>query len=112
MKMLGLKLILIGITAVTASYYDVPYCDKSGECRFLVNESGKRVCSCMSGTQTDQISYDISGSLRLFSTTDCTGAYETVTSGTVHNAEWVNSISFGPSGTSYMDGDGCGNRFF
>ncbi|CAO3607024.1 unnamed protein product [Cunninghamella echinulata] len=97
--------------AVSAVFYDVPYCT-GGACKFLTSTSTKRVCACMSGTRTEKINYDESGILKLFSTKDCTGNYQQVYKGqSVKNAMWVNSISFGPSGTSVMDGDGCGSRW-
>ncbi|KAI9306184.1 hypothetical protein BJ944DRAFT_238980 [Cunninghamella echinulata] len=93
--------------AVSAVYYNVPYCS-GGACAFLTSFTNKRICACMSGTRTEEINYDQSGVLKLFSTSDCTGNYQQVYKGqSVKNAMWVNSISFGPAGTSVMDGEGC-----
>jgi hypothetical protein len=66
-----------------------------------------RKCLCLQGTTTSQIGQSTgSGSVKVFSTTDCTGNYEVIPENSyINNAQWVNSISYGPGGSSVMYGN-------
>ncbi|KAF9189310.1 hypothetical protein BGZ51_009704 [Haplosporangium sp. Z 767] len=77
----------------------------------LTNNSGKetaigvpsteRWCYCLKNTQTATIKGINGGDIKLFSKSDCTGNYSTLKGmGKISNAQWVNSISFGVSGSS------------
>ncbi|KAF9114345.1 hypothetical protein BGX30_006627, partial [Mortierella sp. GBA39] len=66
--------------------------------RTLTIPNGERWCYCLSKTQTAIIYDNGGGSTKLFSTSDCTGNYAMGTGETTYNAQWVNSVSFGPEG--------------
>ncbi|KAF8924758.1 hypothetical protein CPC16_007337 [Podila verticillata] len=73
--------------------------------RFCVNDADRQ-CFCVKNTQTGSIKGDNGGDIKLFSTTDCTGNFQTLgTNSGISNTQWVNSISLGASGKpSYSDG--------
>lgn len=88
--------ILFGITR--ADYYIWIYDDGGNG---LTLESSSRQCACLTNTQTAQIENISGGTVKTFSSSDCTGNYGTISLGsTINNAQWVNSVSFGPSGSS------------
>ncbi|KAF9934523.1 hypothetical protein FBU30_001664 [Linnemannia zychae] len=64
----------------------------------LVAEEGQRTCFCVSASQTAYIDGRNGGDVKLFSKSDCTGNYSNGSRGYTYNAQWVNSISVGPSG--------------
>ena len=110
MKLLSTLLIASSIHTVLGMYV-INFWNDAGTEGYLQSPCSKRICQCLSGTQTNKIENTAGGLVRVFSTTDCTGNYDTIAAGsTISNAQWVNSVSFGPSGTSYVVGN-CGNVF-
>jgi hypothetical protein len=111
MKVLAVALVLSSSLYAVFADYRIDFFNDAGTEGYLDSPCAKRVCQCLSGTQTNKIKNTSGGLVRVFSTTDCTGSYETIAAGsTISNAQWVDSVSFGPSGTSYVVGN-CGNVF-
>jgi hypothetical protein len=99
--------IIQSICIVNATYYGPIICDTIG-CRMLPSISSGRKCMCLSEISTYEIYSDTdlnTGNIRVFASTDCTGAYDTVGSTTIKPAYWVNSVSFGSSASSSMYGN-------
>jgi hypothetical protein len=99
-------LITQSICMVNATYYGPWICDTEA-CRRLPDISSGRKCMCLSEVSTYTLNCDPDlncGTTRVFASTDCTGAYDTVGSTTVKPAYWVNSVSFGSSASSSMYG--------
>ena len=70
-------------------------------------DNGFRQCLCISNTDTTYIEGVNGGLIRLFSSSDCTGNYETLGSNSeITNAQWVNSISYGASGIASLPPQG------
>jgi hypothetical protein len=108
-KLLTILLITSSIYMVSATYYGPWICDTVG-CRRLPDISSGRSCMCLSEVSTYELYCDPSlncGTVRVFASTDCTGAYDTVGSTTIKPAYWVNSMSFGSTASSSMYGT-CG----
>ena len=102
MKLSIALLIAQSIYMVNATYYGPWICDTVG-CRRLPDISSGRKCMCLSEVSTYELYCDPSlncGTVRVFASTDCTGAYDTVGSTTIKPAYWVNSVSFGSSSVS------------
>jgi hypothetical protein len=102
MKQVAALLIGLFICIVNATYYGPIICDTVG-CRMLPSISSGRKCMCLSDVSTYTLNCDSStncGTVRVFASTDCTGAYDTVGSTTIKPAYWVNSVSFGSSSVS------------
>ncbi|KAF9369367.1 hypothetical protein CPB97_003643 [Podila verticillata] len=58
-----------------------------------------RYCICVKNTQTASVEGMNGGLIKLFSTNDCTGNYQTLGSnGKAYNTYWVNSVSWGKEG--------------
>ncbi|OAQ24798.1 hypothetical protein K457DRAFT_129505 [Linnemannia elongata AG-77] len=75
--------------------------------------SNQRNCVCVKNVQTYRIYSDSFCNARAFSSSDCTGNFQTITS-TDHpigNAQWVNTISFGKAGISSSGPSGCPNWY-
>ncbi|KAF9216576.1 hypothetical protein BGZ59_009087 [Podila verticillata] len=71
-----------------------------------------RFCLCLKNTQTATISGVSAGTIRLFSSSDCTGNYQTIyEDDKTGNAYWVNSVSWGKSGIPSLGPDGCPNYY-
>jgi hypothetical protein len=106
MKLSLALLIAQSIYLVNATYYGPWICDTVG-CRRLPDISSGRKCMCLSEVSTYELYCDPDlncGTTRVFASTDCTGAYDTVGSGTIKPAYWVNSVSFGSTASSSMYG--------
>jgi hypothetical protein len=106
MKLSIALLIASSIYMVNATYYGPYICDTEA-CRRLPDISSGRACMCLSEVSTYTLNCDSSlncGTVRVFASTDCTGAYDTVGSTTVKPAYWVNSMSFGSTASSSMYG--------
>lgn len=91
---------------VNATYYGPWICDTEA-CRRLPDISSGRKCMCLRDVSTYELYCDPSlncGTVRVFASTDCTGAYDTVGSSTIKPANWVNSMSFGSTASSSMYG--------
>ncbi|KAI8063174.1 hypothetical protein BC940DRAFT_307749 [Gongronella butleri] len=95
------------IASCSATYYDVAYTTQAGN-TYCLPVVTRRTCVCVKNVQTHTIGDSGNGITRLFSSTDCTGAYSEVHSAS--NTEWVNSVSYGPSGTS-IGPSGCPSSF-
>ncbi|KAG0013087.1 hypothetical protein BGZ82_002303 [Podila clonocystis] len=66
-----------------------------------------RFCACVKNTQTGFIKGVNGGDIKLFSTSDCTGNYQTLGSNSeAKNTQWVNSFSYGKSGIASRGPDG------
>ncbi|KAG0089641.1 hypothetical protein BGZ93_000014 [Podila epicladia] len=73
--------------------------------------SSIRPCICLASTQTATIGGINGGDIKVFRSTDCTGSYQKIGPNEgINNAQWVNSMSFGPSGSSREPGP-CGNWY-
>jgi len=60
-----------------------------------------RTCFCVSNIHTEVFANQNGGTLKLFSSSDCTGNYDVVPlHSEISNGEWVNSFSLGPAGSS------------
>ncbi|KAG2185869.1 hypothetical protein INT43_002307 [Umbelopsis isabellina] len=110
MKFSTVSLLLLGLTtSISATSYEIYIQNKAGDSLYL--DGTGRKCQCLSNTQTDHIANSYGGIVRVFASTDCTGAYDTIKSqASIYNAEWVNSVSFGSSGSS-SGPYGCPNLF-
>ncbi|KAJ2956894.1 hypothetical protein NQZ79_g7306 [Umbelopsis isabellina] len=110
MKFSTVPLLVLGLaTLISATTYEIFIQNKAGDILYL-DDTGRQ-CQCLSNTQTAHIANSYGGIVRVFQSTDCTGAYETIGSqGSIDNAEWVNSVSFGSSGSS-SGPYGCPNLF-
>jgi hypothetical protein len=94
------------IYMVNATYYGPWLCDTEA-CRALPSISSGRKCMCVSEVSTYSINCDPDlncGTVRVFASTDCTGAYDTVGTKPLEPAYWVNSVSFGSTASSSMYG--------
>jgi len=100
-------------TAIAGAPYVVVITNKAGKQEVLgENGDNTRVCWCLKNTQTASITGSNGGLIRAFSTSDCTGNYDTIgTNSNINNAEWVNSISFGASGAASTGPASCPNYF-
>ncbi|KAJ2958884.1 hypothetical protein NQZ79_g5585 [Umbelopsis isabellina] len=97
------------ITALVKAQYTywVQFTDGKGNCYMPGIYDSTRTCFCVKNIRTDQIASTNGGTLKLFSSSDCTGNYESVPlHQEISNAEWVNSFSLGPAGSS-MGPSGC-----
>jgi hypothetical protein len=107
MKQIAALLIGLFIYMVNATYYGPYVCDTEA-CRRLPDISSGRKCMCLSEVSTYSINCDSSlncGTVRVFASTDCTGAYDTIVGSTPFEpAYWVNSMSFGSTASSSMYG--------
>lgn len=74
--------------------------------RYLSVPEGSRWCYCLSKTQTAIIDDNGGGTVKLFSTSDCTGNFALGTKKTTYNSQWVNSVSFGEDGIPSTWGGG------
>ncbi|KAG2181367.1 hypothetical protein INT43_008950 [Umbelopsis isabellina] len=110
MKFSTVPLLFLGLAAsITATSYEIFIQNKAGDILYL-DDTGRQ-CQCLSKTQTQLIANSYGGIVRVFASTDCTGAYDNIGSGdSISNAEWVNSVSFGASGSS-SGPYGCPNLF-
>ncbi|KAI8073854.1 hypothetical protein BC940DRAFT_363812 [Gongronella butleri] len=78
------------------------------QCSSRMPYTEARLCVCVKGTRTYSIRNNDSGNVKIFSTTDCTGNYGTIAEGSeVINAQWVNSVSYGASGSSTFVKNSC-----
>ncbi|KAF9273045.1 hypothetical protein BGZ68_001877 [Mortierella alpina] len=99
------------LAQVTPSYYATLF-NNAGKSEELAVPRTKRACVCLKNTQTARIMNYSGGDsvVKVFSSTDCTGTFATVTDN-IYNAQWVNSMSFGRSGISSDGPYGCPNYF-
>ncbi|KAF9953637.1 hypothetical protein BGZ72_005269, partial [Mortierella alpina] len=91
--------VLACLSVVLGAYSEVTYRDKRRQVHYIANYSPYRQCACVKNVNTHTIYKGVSSSTKVFRSSDCTGAYSEVKS-SITNAEWANSISFGPKGPS------------
>ncbi|KAG0231009.1 hypothetical protein BGW41_002343 [Actinomortierella wolfii] len=92
--------------------YTITVTNKAKKQVDLVIQSGKRVCVCLTNTQTKSLKGKSAGSVKLFRSNNCRGDYDVMGSnGFVDNAFWVNSLSYGKSGIPSEDPRWCPNYF-
>ncbi|KAI8059142.1 hypothetical protein BC940DRAFT_314338 [Gongronella butleri] len=113
MLLKGIALCLIVAQSTVLASYQVflyPHGDGTPGC-YSISTKSKRKCVCVKNFKTAVVENDSGGVVRMFSTSDCTGNYATLGYKQDQiNAYWVNSVSFGPSGTS-VGPSGCPSRF-
>jgi hypothetical protein len=92
----------IWVAGCSAQYYIAATSSTFPQSCFFIEAGSERQCWCTKDVKTAEIqnSGGSGGLVRLFSTDDCT----------VSNAEWVNSVSLGPSGSSIGPGS-CPSSF-
>ncbi|KAM3578252.1 hypothetical protein VKS41_009324 [Umbelopsis sp. WA50703] len=103
MKSHILMLLAAAVYSANACYTEMDYVGAGGALKSLYTYGCGRVCRCLKNVHTAEIYPPSNGVGRAFSTDDCTGTYSTITK-TLPNAEWVNSVSYGGSGSSVWDG--------
>ncbi|CAO3648582.1 unnamed protein product [Cunninghamella echinulata] len=92
MKNCALFLFFFSLVAyVQACYYEVNYVTSAGRTHYIANYSCSRYCVCVKNVNTHDIYPGVAGVTRLFSSTDCTGNYQTISS-MITNGEWVYQI--------------------
>ncbi|KAF9998097.1 hypothetical protein BGZ79_008228, partial [Entomortierella chlamydospora] len=102
-----------GIAQAGAPYFVLIKNDAGTQSTQFYEEYGARICQCVKNTQTGSITGQNGGDIKLFSSTDCTGNYETLGSNSVaKDTQWVNSLSFGASNiASSVDAGYCPNWY-
>ncbi|ORX52829.1 hypothetical protein DM01DRAFT_1408152 [Hesseltinella vesiculosa] len=110
LKTISLASLLLVVPSVFGYQFTVT--NQAGKSVQLYNNCNARLCACLANTQSHTICGNNGGTIKVFSTSDCSGNFATVASnGCINNAEWVNSISTGPAtGSSTMCGK-CVNFF-
>ncbi|KAF9150315.1 hypothetical protein BG015_007886 [Linnemannia schmuckeri] len=105
MKILYL-LSVVACASVVLAQYQVKICDNTCRRKYKFNTPNNlRACICLRSTQTGTIEGNNGGLIRIFSSNDCTGDFKEISpNGIRHNAQWVNSMSFGPPGSSRSPG--------
>jgi hypothetical protein len=91
--------VFASLSLVFGCYSELNYREKSGRMHYIANYGCDRLCSCVKNVNTHNIYKSNSVSTKAFSSSDCTGNYDEIED-EITNGEWVNSISFGPKGTS------------
>ncbi|KAF9572711.1 hypothetical protein EC968_009526 [Mortierella alpina] len=91
--------LLASLSVVLGCYSEVTYRDKNRQVHYIANYGCSRQCACVKNVNTKTIYKGVSASTKVFKSSDCTGAYSEV-KGSITNAEWAGSISFGPKGNS------------
>lgn len=76
---------------------------------YTYNGIGKWVFHCVQNVSTHTMDGITSGLVNVFRSKDCTGVYQTI-KGLVETMEWMNSVSFGPSGSS-RGPNGCPSSY-
>ncbi|KAF9216975.1 hypothetical protein BGZ59_007120 [Podila verticillata] len=112
-KTLVLLSALCASALATAPYYIDIYNNDSSKYFHFATYDEERVCWCVKNTQTGSITGVNGGNIKLFSSTDCTGNYQTIGSNTKQsNTQRVNSFSFGPASIPSLDPQGyCPNWY-
>ncbi|KAI9303001.1 hypothetical protein BJ944DRAFT_269073 [Cunninghamella echinulata] len=112
MKNCIILLTLCFVTYAHACLYTVRFITKTGGEYVIANDICRRSCVCVKNVNTHKIYASTDSPVtRVFRTSNCSGAYQTIKPGTtVTNMEWAGSISYGPSGTS-IGPNGCPTSF-
>ncbi|KAG0341942.1 hypothetical protein BG000_007492 [Podila horticola] len=67
-----------------------------------------RQCYCLSNTLSATIYGKNGGLIQAYSSKNCSGGFQVIDSnGELSNAQWVNSISFGPGGVKTLKPGNC-----
>ncbi|KAG0352996.1 hypothetical protein BG005_007627 [Podila minutissima] len=105
------SLVFLSALATSAlAYYQVSVENNYSRNIHLYAQDGTRQCYCLTNTQSAYIRGVNGGDIKLFSSDDCTGSYSTLESDEeVGEAHWVNSVSFGASGSSKDPNGYCPN---
>ncbi|KAK5807785.1 hypothetical protein F5H01DRAFT_352585 [Linnemannia elongata] len=105
MKLLHL-LSAAACASIALADYAVQICDTDcNRVHTFRTPSNIRPCICLASTQTGTIGDINGGDIKVFQSIDCTGNYQVIKPGkAISNAQWVNSMSFGPSGSSRSPG--------
>lgn len=101
--------VLASLSLVLECYSELNCREKSGRMHYIANYGCERYCACVKNVNTHTIYKSNSVNTKAFSRSDCTGNYDDI-EGEINNGEWVNSISFGPKGTS-QGPYGCPSSF-
>ncbi|CAO3566510.1 unnamed protein product [Mortierella alpina] len=99
---------------VAFALYVVEIKNTSGSQAFTFKANDNyRYCICVRNTQTGSIEGKNGGNIKIFSSSDCTGSFQTVDpSQKVTNTQWVNSFSYGePDISSAGPGGHCPNYY-
>ncbi|KAF9952058.1 hypothetical protein BGZ70_000750 [Mortierella alpina] len=85
---------------IAFALYAVEIKNTSGSKAFTFKASDNyRYCICVRNTQTGSIEGKNGGNIKIFTSSDCTGSFQTVGSNQkVSNTQWVNSFSYGEPG--------------
>ncbi|KAG0221611.1 hypothetical protein BGW42_007453, partial [Actinomortierella wolfii] len=102
-------LTLVSATIAIPAGVTIENNDMSKHYYFSVPE-GKRGCFCVKNVQTYRITTMAGNTAMVFSSTDCTGNFQSIPSGDgISKAQWVNSISLGESDIPSFRPSGCPN---
>ncbi|KAG0288897.1 hypothetical protein BGZ97_006640 [Linnemannia gamsii] len=109
-------LVVCSTIVLGAESYEILLKNNAGNSMVLVAGSDQRTCFCLVNTQTASIKGQNGGDIKLFSSDNCNGNYQSLgPNDTAYNAQWVNSASWGKSGIpstdGYLDGQRCPNVF-
>ncbi|KAF9904173.1 hypothetical protein EC991_002967 [Linnemannia zychae] len=115
-KALAMILVVCSTIVLGVESYEILLKNNAGKAMVLIAGAGKRTCFCLVNTQTASIKGQDGGDIKLFSSNNCKGNYQTLGSNEgAYNAQWVNSVSWGKSGIpstdGYLDGKRCPNVF-
>ncbi|KAI9235055.1 MAG: hypothetical protein BYD32DRAFT_463787 [Podila humilis] len=101
-------LFLSALSASALATFGVTVINDNGSGYTLYAQDHQRLCYCLKNTQSASIRGFNGGTIKLFSTADCTGKFATLGSNDeVGSAKWVNSVSFGRSDIPSRDPPGC-----
>ncbi|KAF9132184.1 hypothetical protein KI688_011849 [Linnemannia hyalina] len=111
MKLLYL-LSAVACASVALAEYKLQICDNTCKrVHTFKTPNNIRPCICLASTQTGTIGGIGGGDIKLFQSIDCTGNFQKIgPNAGISNAQWVNSVSFGPSGSSRSPGT-CPNWY-
>lgn len=104
----SLFLLTAFLTSSAFANYYVAIWNNARKSTELMVTRDRRSCVCLKNTQTFRIMNFSHSDVKVFSSTDCTGNYDIVTTD-IYNAQWVNSMSFGRSGIPSEGPDSCPN---
>ncbi|KAF9198972.1 hypothetical protein BGZ49_000078 [Haplosporangium sp. Z 27] len=115
-KVFAMMLLVCSTIVLGAESYNIVLKNDAGNSFTLVANPGTRTCFCVVNTQTASIQGQNGGDIKLFSSQDCTGNFQSLGSnGATNNAQWVNSVSWGESGipstVGYLNNQRCPNLF-
>ncbi|KAG0286890.1 hypothetical protein BGZ97_007271 [Linnemannia gamsii] len=104
----SLFLLTAFLTSSAFANYYVAIWNNARKSTELMVTRDRRLCVCLTNTQTYRIMNFSQSDVKIFRSSDCTGNYDTVETD-IYDAQWVNSMSFGRSGIRSEDPDSCPN---